>query len=105
MEEGGVANQGSQPRSPDPQGFPVMNQITMACQAHVSLPGTHSGKHRLKYWFMVTLLMVNEGCKPAGVGCDSDCHLGHSVTAGLFLSLCLQPPSNSLFIIYEVKEL
>jgi len=54
---------------------------------------------------MVILLMVNEGCKPAGEGCASDCHLGHSVTAALFLSLCLQLPSNSFFIIYEVKEL
>jgi len=44
MEEGGVANQGSQPSSPDPRGFPVMKQITMARQAHVSLPGTRFKK-------------------------------------------------------------
>lgn len=62
----------------------------------------------LKYWVMVTLVMANGGCKPAEEGCDSDCplgRLGHSITADLFLSLCLEPSPNSLFIIYKVKEL
>lgn len=34
----------------------------------------------LPYWFVVTLLMVDESCKSEGEDCDGYCHLSHTVT-------------------------
>lgn len=36
---------------------------------------------------MVTLLVADESCKSEGEDCDGYCHLSHTVTVGLLLSL------------------
>lgn len=50
----------------------------------------HSRKHRLKVLIDGNSFDGYRSLEMAEVGCDSDCHSGHSVTAGL-LSLCFQP--------------
>lgn len=57
-------------------------------------PETHSGRPRLKalpYWYFGWLVkhpfMVGERCKSEGEDWAGDYHLGHSVAAGLLLSL------------------
>lgn len=80
---------------PRPLGFPAM---TWDYQWPVSpcLPALNRNTD-LTYWLSVALLVVGESCKSEGEDCGGDCHLNHSVTVGLLLSLCLQLPSNSSF--------
>lgn len=75
MEEAGVTNQSSQPSSPDLQGFSCDEPDYRGLPSPCLLAWNPIQENTdLKYWFTVTLLMVNGGCKPAGEGCDGDCH-------------------------------
>lgn len=105
VEEAGVCQpEFTSPAPLTPRAFLQWSRLQWPAKPMTPCLEPHSRKHRLKVLIDGNSFDGYRSLEMAGVGSDSDCHSGHSVTAGL-LSLCFQTKSNSLFIIYQAKEL